>query len=244
MNPPASFPPELRVFDSPAALAEAAAQYALAALRERRDREAPWCLALSGGRIAGPFYDALVQHSAPDAAEWRGVEFFFADERWVPLDDPESNYRLARERLFDPLRVPTRARHALAGGPSREFTAAQAQAELVRLAPASLEGQPRLELVILGMGEDGHVASLFPDAPESVLTSRAVYLPVDGPKPPPERITLTYAVLAAARRVCVLISGAGKEAALRESLRADGRTPLARLLRLRRQTLLLTDVKI
>lgn len=237
-------PAEIRQLETPAALAEAAAQAFDDALARRRDTGLPWCVALSGGRIAGPFYDALVARLRPDPERLRGVHFFFADERWVPLDHADSNYGLARERLFDPLAVPQSARHALVGGPNREFNAAQAQAELVRLAPSGPAGQPVLELAVLGMGEDGHVASLFPNAAPAVVESRAVYLPVEGTKPPPERITLTYAVLAVARRALVLVSGAGKTAALRESLAPAGRTPLARLLRLREKetTVLLTDV--
>ena len=98
---------------------------------------------------------------------------------------------------------------------------------------------PVLDLVLLGMGEDGHVASLFPGEPETVMASKEVYRAVtNSPKPPPNRVTLGYPAIAAAQHVWVLVSGAGKERALRESLEPSGRTPLARVLRLRRQTTL------
>jgi 6-phosphogluconolactonase len=91
---------------------------------------------------------------------------------------------------------------------------------------------PVLDLIFLGMGEDGHVASLFPEAPSEVLNCAVPYLAIENsPKPPPRRISLSYAAVAAARQVWVLISGAGKETALRASLRPDGQTPLARILR-------------
>jgi 6-phosphogluconolactonase len=93
------------------------------------------------------------------------------------------------------------------------------------------------------MGEDGHVASLFPNAPEDIVQSRAVYLPVRAPKPPPERITLTYSVLAAAFHVLVVVSGPGKEPALRDSLSTRHSTPLGRLITLRQHTVLLTDFR-
>jgi 6-phosphogluconolactonase len=263
-------PPALLHFDTSTALAEAAAKRWLeflrlrhsagdlpgsAANRQRQDAgeepaatlpppERPFCVALSGGRIARAFYGSLVRQTAGDKSLWRTVEFFFADERWVPLDHPDSNYRLAREHLFDPLEIPTAHRHALAGGPDREFTAAQAQAELVRRAPSSVGGQPILDLVILGMGEDGHVASLFPGASPEVVESRKVFLPVNGPKPPPERLTLTYSVLADAREVWVLISGDAKRDALRKSLMPDGTTPLARVLQSRERTVLFSDVEL
>lgn len=239
---------EISSFPDATRLAEAAARHWIRRLEENpplADAPLPRCVALSGGRIAGPFYDDLVRFTGNRTALWNDVEFFFADERWVDLDDPESNYRLARERLFDPLDIPQRRRHPLAGGASREFAAAQAQAELVRLAPASLRAQPILDLAILGMGEDGHIASLFPGAGPDILDSRAVYLPVEGPKPPPERITLTGAVLVEARAVWVLISGSGKRAALDESLRPGGGTPLARLIQQRSgPTRLFTDFPV
>ena len=96
---------------------------------------------------------------------------------------------------------------------------------------------PVLDLILLGMGEDGHTASLMPNTSPSVANSREPYVHVaNSPKPPPDRLTLTYPVLASAREVWVLVSGEGKEEAFRQSLRQDGRTPLARVLQSRRQT--------
>ncbi|MCP5518104.1 MAG: 6-phosphogluconolactonase [Verrucomicrobiales bacterium] len=235
---------ELRQFSDSDSLATGAARRFLGALESRSPRPHPFTVALSGGRIATPFYDALVAQTGGRRALWENVEFFFTDERWVPLDHPDSNFQLARERLFEPLEIPLVRCHALAGGPDREFAAAQAQAELLARTPRSVQGQPILDLVILGMGEDGHVASLFPEASAEVVESRKVYLPVEGPKPPPERLTLTYAVLAEAREVWVLINGSGKEAALQESLCENGRTPLARVIRSRERTQLFTAVPV
>ena len=104
------------------------------------------------------------------------------------------------------------------------------------------EGRPVLDLIILGMGEDGHVASLFPGAPEEVARCKSVYLPVVASKPPPRRITISFATIAAARQVWVLASGAGKERALRESLSANGKTPLACVLQERARTSIFTDI--
>ncbi len=100
-----------------------------------------------------------------------------------------------------------------------------------------------LDLVFLGMGEDGHVASLFPSEPEVMMQDAAVYRAVfDSPKPPPQRLTLGYPVLAAAREVWVLASGAGKETALKASLGGNGKTPLGRVLSMREGTKLFTDI--
>lgn len=232
-----------RLFKDADELARAAAREWIGLLRRRADRRRPWCVALSGGRIAPRLYAAVVAETGTARDLWDGVEFFFADERWVPLDHPDSNYRLAREGLFDPLGIPIARRHGLAG-PDREFAAAQAQARLLLRAPTTPEGHPIFELVILGMGEDGHVASVFPQNLETLAQSRAVWVSVDGPKPPPERLTLTPAVLAAAREAWVLVSGQGKQEALRASLQPQGRTPLADLLRRRERTVLFSDVPL
>jgi 6-phosphogluconolactonase len=101
---------------------------------------------------------------------------------------------------------------------------------------------PILDLVLLGMGEDGHVASLFPGDTPRVDRPGTFYRAVLAPKPPPRRVTLTYAAIAAAERVWVLISGLGKEAVLRQSLARDGNTPLARVLGSRANTRIFTDL--
>ena len=101
-----------------------------------------------------------------------------------------------------------------------------------------------MDWVFLGMGEDGHVASLFPGESAAVMDRPAIYRNVVAVKPPPQRITLGYAALAAAREVWVLASGAGKEAILRASLKAEGVTPLARVIASRAQTRIFTDLRI
>jgi 6-phosphogluconolactonase len=202
------------------------------------------CVALSGGRIAVVFFDAVVSRAGARKSELQATEFFWADERCVPPDDPESNYRLAKEHLLDPLGIPSHRIHRLAGELDPVQAAQRAERELRNLTVAAEHGQPMLDLVFLGMGEDGHVASLFPDPPPSVSCSQTVYSPVLGPKPPPLRLTLSYAALAVAREVWVLISGNGKEQALADSLSEDAHTPLGRVIRSRRNTLLFTDLTL
>jgi 6-phosphogluconolactonase len=101
-----------------------------------------------------------------------------------------------------------------------------------------------LDLIFLGMGEDGHVASLFPGEEDEAISSEAVYRAVTAVKPPPRRMTLGYAAIVAATEVWVVASGAGKEGALKESLSPTGKTPLARVLNRRAQTKILTDIML
>lgn len=230
---------------SPDALVRRVAEVLREHLAARLPAAPVFTLALSGGRLAGPLGDALV------AAERAGhapvltapaVHFFFADERCVPPEHPESNFAQAQARLFGPLEVPPERVHRLRGEADPAAAAAQAEQEL-RALTATPPGQwPRLDLVLLGMGEDGHVASLFPEAPAAVTESRSVYIPVTGPKPPPQRLTLTYAALAAARALWVLVSGPGKAATLAAALRPDSRLPLARVLREQPKARVFTDL--
>ena len=223
----------------PDALAKAAAKHWLDRLAASPVARERWGVGLSGGRIAARLFDSAVSQARQQRIPWDKVEFFFADDRWVPLDHAESNFRLAQEHLFVPLRISGKSVHPLYLGNSPAFDAAQAQAELLHRVPIDAAGHPILDLVILGMGEDGHVASLFPNAPAEVVESRAVYLPVVAPKPPPCRVTLTYAALAAAREVLVVVYGAGKEPALSQSLSQSVHTPLGRLIGLRERTVVL-----
>lgn len=199
-------------------------------------------VALSGGRIAKRFFSAVAEQ-VTGAVSLSLVQFFWADERCVPPHDPESNFRVAHELLLAPLKIADDQIHRIRGEESAAFAVAEAEAEICRIAPLIGEGQPVLDLILLGMGEDGHVASLFPGEPSSVMSNPAVYRTVTATKPPPHRITLGYAAIAAARQVWVLASGPGKEIALRASLEHAGQTPLARVIKSRELTRIFTDIE-
>ena len=124
------------------------------------------------------------------------------------LDDQESNFRLANELLFAPLKISENQIHRIRGELPPEAAAAQAASEISAITPLNKSGQPVLDLIFLGMGEDGHVASLFPGENEAAGSDNAVYRAVkNSPKPPPNRVTLGYAAIVAARQVWVLVSG-------------------------------------
>lgn len=234
--------PELSSFPSPATLATAVATKTLDHLLATAAK-AP-TFALSGGRIAKDFFSALARQAQERGLSLAHVHFFWADERCVPPDHVESNYRSAAELLFAPLSLPGQNIHRIRGEEEPDKAACEAEAELRRFASMNAAGQPVLDLILLGMGEDGHVASLFPGEPEDVINSPAVYRPVTASKPPPKRITLGHATIAAARNIWVLASGAGKETALRSSLAEAGQTPLARVLRQRPDTRIFTDIRL
>jgi 6-phosphogluconolactonase len=200
-------------------------------------------VALPGGRIAGAFFEAVAAHAVASGVSFEHVHFFWSDERCVPPEHPDSNFRLAKTELLGPLGIFRNRIHRIKGELKPGEAVTDANAAISLLAPTNSAGQPVLDLVFLGMGEDGHVASLFPNAPPSVTESEEPYLAVrSSSKPPPLRITLSYAAIAAAGEVWFLISGAGKQEALRESLRPGAKTPLARVLSLRSRARIFTDI--
>jgi 6-phosphogluconolactonase len=233
---------ELSRYSDAAELAGVVAAEWLRQVRGAGEQGAVRTVALAGGRITQHFFRAAASLAGSEPQVLGRVEFFWGDERCVPAEHPESNFALARLHLLDPLGIAPHRRHRIRGEAPPEEAVRDAEAELRRIAPANSHGQPILDLVFLGMGEDGHVASLFPGESEATMLSSAVYRCVTAVKPPPQRITLGYGALAAARGVWVLASGAGKTGALRESLAPDGATPLAHLLHLRQYTRIFTDL--
>jgi 6-phosphogluconolactonase len=234
---------ELIPFDNPSALADAAAKEWLALCEANSSQSTPYLAALSGGRIAREFFSSVARSAAAGRISLSRVHFFWGDERCVPPQDAESNFKIANELLFQPLAIAPDHIHRIQGETDPQYGARQAEAELRRFASSVAEGQPVLDVVFLGMGEDGHVASLFPELPDEANNSTQTYLFVKGSKAPPQRITLSYAAIKVAREVWVLASGAGKAKVLQASLTPDGRTPLARVIKMRRQTRIFADAR-
>jgi len=202
-------------------------------------------VAFSGGRIAPVLFSAIVDEAHARKAPLSQVHFFWADERCVPPEDPESNFRLANEHLFQPMAIALDKIHRIRGELDGRKACEIANAEIRRVIPAAPEALPALDVVILGMGPDGHTASLMPDATEEIQESKDPYVYVETQaKPPPRRISLTYAALAAAKNVWGLIAGEGKEKAVRDSLRTGARTPFGRVLESRKETPIFSSVPL
>jgi len=174
-------------------------------------------LALSGGSTPGRFFELLAGQSLP----WDAVHVFWADERLAPLDSPQSNYRLAREHLLSRAPIPLGNIHpaAGAGDPSRRAKAYEA---LLREAFAG-ENPPRFDVIHLGLGSDGHTASLFPGQPALSEKERwVVAVEYAKASPPVPRLTLTLPVINAAKLVFFLISGADKIQLAQKILAGEG----------------------
>jgi 6-phosphogluconolactonase len=225
-------------------VAQRAAAHIARQLRRAHEQRGVAHLALSGGTTPGRTYELL--GADPPALE--GVELWFADERCVGPEDPESNYRLAAETLLAAGALPGERVYRMQGELGPHEGASRYAAELAERVPvesaASGEapGVPVLDVIVLGIGPDGHVASLFPGAQTLTAGPGAVCLGVeDSPKPPPQRITLSLPVLRAARECVLLATGASKADAVAAMLgQASPHVP-ASLLRRERLTVLVDD---
>lgn len=228
-------------FPSDAELASAAAREFIRFATSPGTPTGPRTVALSGGRIARGFCTALA-HLAPAESPGLGsVHFFWGDERCVPPTDPESNFALANQHLLQPLGIPAGRIHRIRGELPPPAAAAEAERELREILASPNGTVPRIDLVILGMGEDGHVASLFPGDPVADTATSPLFRPVVASKPPPNRITASYTLIREAREVWVLASGAGKAPALAQSLLTT-ETPLGNVRATRTRVRVFTDI--
>jgi 6-phosphogluconolactonase len=178
-------------------------------------------LALAGGSTPEKTYSLLAQPGRSSRIDWAHTYLFFGDERFVRPDDPSSNFAMVRRTLLAPVPVP--AGHAFPVATQLGTAAAAAgeyAATLTRaFGIADSRDPPRFDLILLGLGEDGHTASLFPGAASLWVTDRWVVASPLGTLPPPvERITLTFPVLNAAREILFLVSGQNKAEALHDVL--------------------------
>ncbi|GAC1397595.1 MAG: 6-phosphogluconolactonase [Vulcanimicrobiaceae bacterium] len=201
----------LTIVSDDVSLARALAELVVGHARVALDARGRFDLALAGGSTPKAAY-ALLASAFSRALDWSRVRFFFGDERCVPPDDPASNYRTARETLLDPLAIDD-ARVLRMRGEDDPPAAARAYATTIRRELPSLEGTPTFDLVLLGMGPDGHTASLFPGSDpltDDDALVRAPYVATFAT----HRLTLTPRVFRAARAVAVATAGDAKADAL------------------------------
>lgn len=212
-QPARQMPRVLREADGEA-LARRALEEFLTCAAESIESRRRFCAAISGGRTPRRFYELLAESAEAQRLDWRAVHVFWADERAVVPTDTASNYRLAAETFLNTLPVPAGNVHRMTGEADDLDQAARDYEQTLREVFGISAGQvPSFDLIVLGMGADGHIASLLPGS--EILTDeqslvRAVFAGNGGL----DRLTLTMPVIAAARRIFVLVSGAEKAATL------------------------------
>lgn len=217
--------PKISVFDSVTKLQAACADQVADALRgSSQGREVT--IALSGGSTPKKMHEMLARKERID---WSNVHVFWGDERTVPPDHPDSNYRMAKETLLDLIGIPDSNIHRMKGEIDPEDAALQYEAE-IRSVFRLVEGEiPRFDVILLGMGADGHTASLFPGTDALTETDRLV-VANHVPQLQTTRLTLTYPVLNNARLVIFLVAGNDKAEAANECL-VGSEVPPASLVR-------------
>jgi 6-phosphogluconolactonase len=212
---------EVRRLTTPQDLFQAAAEEVISVATAEVKQRGRFTIALSGGSTPKNLY-TLIAANASTSLPWEHTFFFWGDERHVPPTDSESNYRMAQETLLSKVPVPPANVFRIPTENSDASAVAEAYEQTLRkfFVPAAGEF-PHFDLILLGMGPDGHTASLFPETAALQEKSRLV-VANRVEKLSTSRITLTLPVLNAARRVAFLVSGADKAAALREVLEGSG----------------------
>ena len=221
-------PDRVEVVADAAALAEAAARHAVADLEAAVEAHGSATWVLTGGTTPTAAYRRLAAHDLRTGIEWDRIRVAMGDERSVPVGHPDSNWGQAAAALLDHVPVPDHHLLRPRGELPAERAADAYAAVLGELPVAPAGGGPRLELLWLGMGEDGHCLSLFPGRPEVEVTDRLVVAVHHSPKPPPDRVSLTLAALAGVERLLVLAAGDAKAAAVAGARGADPGLPVAR----------------
>lgn len=210
---------EMKILPDSSSLARTVAEQLLVKLAAIQSEGRVPSVVLTGGTIAEDVHRAAAALKS-DVVDWTRVDFWWGDERYVPADSSDRNARQAELDLLDVVGAAPARVHAMPAAdemhPDLETAAAAYAAELER------DEDGPFDLVLLGLGPDGHVASLFPGSAQLDVDDRAVVAVPGSPKPPPERISLTFRTLNSTDEVWFLVSGEGKAGAVARALAEDG----------------------
>ncbi|MHC4623118.1 MAG: 6-phosphogluconolactonase [Planctomycetota bacterium] len=221
METVAKYNPNLEVVSDPETLARRSVEIFVAAAEKAMEAKGAFYAAISGGHTPRRFFELLGELPLATNLPWDKTHLFWVDERCVPPDSPESNYKLAADTFLPKVPIPRQNIHRIPTEHSDFKVAARTYEQAIREAFALQEKQiPQFDLIILGMGVDGHTGSLFPNsfAPFDMDDLACVVYVLDNEL---NRITLTHPVLRAAARLVVLVSGEEKAAILKEVLTSE-----------------------
>jgi 6-phosphogluconolactonase len=223
----------VEVGPTPQAVAELGAEFTAKLANERIAVAGQFAIALAGGSTPRLYHEALVR-KYKDAIDWSKVHVFFSDDRAVPLTHKDSNFHMAEETLLSHVPIPSANVHRIEGDDGDNVRAAREYEQTI----ARLLGPDMaMDLVCLGMGEDGHTASLFPKgtAPKNGVgdTGQSYVIPTYAPPTSPvaHRVSFSYGAIAKAKNVLVMATGQAKASRLKEVLTAEGDLPMQRVAR-------------
>lgn len=221
--------PEIVVHRTADLLADAIAARLITRLADAQAAKGTASVVLTGGVLGTKVLTQVRTSPARDAVDWRHVDVWWGDERYVAADDPERNDRQARQALLDAVPLDPARVHAFAaadgshGHDAEAAASAYADALAAAAQPEDHGSVPTFDVLMLGVGEEGHVASIFPESPAAYEDERSVVAVHGSPKPPPIRLSLTFAAIAAAHEVWLCTAGEGKAAAVAMALTGAGR---------------------
>jgi 6-phosphogluconolactonase len=211
--------PDIRIVEHGEKLASEVADFFIRSAGEAKNR--PFRVALSGGSTPSKLYRLLAGTDRADCVKWSHVQFYFGDERCVPPDHAESNFKLANDTLFQPLGIDAAQIFRIEGEAGEPDLAARRYEETIRQQfETSSPAWPRFDVIFLGLGDDGHTASLFPGSPALDEKIRAVVVS-KSPRGVPHRITFTAPLINHARSIVFMVTGLQKAPAVRAVLEDD-----------------------
>lgn len=209
--------PQIIVTHDPSELAETAARIFTARAKDCVSQKTLFTVAISGGSTPRDMHKLLAEEPYRSDIPWEKTHIFWVDERCVPVDDPASNFGLAKKDFLDWIPIPIEQIHPMPGGFSPEEGARKYQEEMERVFQIQEEDFPIFDLIFLGMGIDGHTASLFPGKRSLVASERWVNA-VKGGNPDVYRLTLTYDLLNRAKEIYFLVSGKDKASIVKTAI--------------------------
>ena len=210
---------QIAIYDDKHTISQHAADYIMRIAQESIDLHGRFTFALTGGTTPGEVYSLLGSEPIRSRIDWQLVHIFWGDERCVPHNNPESNFYLAQEVLLNNVAIPKSQIHPVPAGQIDRDAASQTYAVEMQHVFGT-NGIPSFDLIHLGMGPEGHTASLFPHQ-ASLHEKHRLVIPVSVPKPPPDRLTFTPPLLNAAKNVLFLVAGSEKADALHAVLEGE-----------------------
>lgn len=204
------------VHQNPAVLADSVAARFLTKTAQLLTEQELAHVVLTGGSIGIGVLAAVNSSPARDAVDWSRVHFWWGDERWLPSSDSQRNDIQAKRALLEHIAVPPANVHSFASQDDGAELDSSAEAYAETLARYAVQGAelPKFDITFLGVGPDGHIASLFPDHDEIRVADRTVVSVHNSPKPPPQRLSLTLKAINSSERVWLVLAGADKASAL------------------------------
>ena len=212
---------EIYLFDDITVLARQLAEDFRKALEDKASSGESLIVALSGGHTPKAFFEVLAAPPYGDSLPWDKVVFFWGDERCVPPDDDESNYKMTNLSLLSRIKIPAANVHRVLGENPPDEEAVRYANEIKDNVPGGKNGFPSFDWIFLGMGEDGHTASLFPGAP-TLQEKEKICVVATHPQTGQKRVSVTFPVLDSGKRVSFLVAGGGKEPVLKAILENAG----------------------